>query len=380
MLTRPFTFLRGAFAVGLLASTFAACGGGGAATQPVVPSAGSGETPVAATNTFCVTPSATQQNATIPSTGGFTGTLAIAATATSGACNFTVTVTTGADVATGAAAATSRHAEATNQTTTPILQISFDNAFTNNVAVNGATLNTPSNLNFPDGTYSAVVTSGSLPSTGLVFVAKNGVLTLQLNGSPIVIVPGTTATLSLYARGVTPVETPAPTATPSSSASATPSPVPSATAMPTVTPLPSPTASAAITATVTLSPAGCIAYGNSGAMPVYTAIVNSNAPAGTVFKYGWQGTSDFPVTPNAPYTQITDPATDSYVLLSSSTTATVQIGTYPQGSLAGAGGSIGVYLFTVDPTYGQVNPVSSTGNASMQASARAQIEAGSQTC
>ena len=378
MLTRPFSLLRGALALAAIASFLAGCGGGSVSTQSVMPAAGTNETPQAATSTFCVTPTGAAQTATLPNTAGFTGTLALAASAAGSACDLNITLATGADAA--ASSASERRTAATNQTTTPILQLSLDNAFANNVAINGATLNTPADLSFPDGTYNAVITSGSLPPTGLTFVAKNGVLTLQITGSPIIVIPGTTATISLYARGVTPVETAAPTASPSASASATPTAIPSATASPTVTPLPSPTATAAITATVTLSPGTCVAYGNGGSMPVYSAIVSTNAPPGTTLMYGWQGTSDFSVTPNASYTQYDDPSNDELMELSSASTATVTIGMYPQGSLAGAGGSIGVFLFYVDPVYHQVTAIPATGNQSHQASAYAQIEAGSQTC
>ena len=210
-------------------SAVAACSGsGGTATAPI------SVTPTSATSSTCFTPSTATQNVALPNTAGFTGTLTVGAFPAAGtSCDVTVTVATGGAVVAPAAidraaravpAGGVRHAAASGA---PLLSITLDNAFTNNVAITGAVLNTPANLNFPDGTYYALVSFplGQPPET-LAFTASNGVLTLASTGY-IMITSFSTGTLYLYPLGVMPpaippTPTPAPTATPSAGATATP--------------------------------------------------------------------------------------------------------------------------------------------------------------
>jgi hypothetical protein len=291
----------GVFLTLVLAAAVAACGDNTTtAPRASVPN----ESPAAASNTFCFTPSTAAQNVAIPNTAGFTGTVNIGASAAAASsCDVQVTVQTGSDVGVMTYSASRATAGVrSTQATAPILSIALDNAFNQNVVVTGAVLNTPSNLSFPDGTYYAVVVNGSGIATGLVFTASGGVLTLASTGLPIVILPGTTATLFLYARGVTPPPV-APTLSPSPSSS--PTTTPTATAMPTAspsatptpmatpTPSPSPTSSAAITGSVTLSPSGCFQFGANGGTQIFTAVAVTNAPQGTQLVYGW-----FPWTSN----------------------------------------------------------------------------------
>jgi hypothetical protein len=271
-----------------LSAFLAACGGGNVSLSPQT----SSQSLAAATSQTCFTPSTQAQNVALPSTGGITGTLAIAAgSATATSCDVAVTLTTGSAVTT--IAANVRHAES-GTPAKPILEISLDNAFTNNVEMTGAVLNTPPNLSFPDGTYQALVTSGTLPPTVLVFTAMNGVLTLASTGSPILIAPGTSATLTLYAKGVTPPDaTPSPSPSAAASPSATPTAAPTATASVTPTALPTATAapsgSTIVASSITLSPgATCIDVGFDAQTYSYSASAVTNASPGTQLYYGWR--------------------------------------------------------------------------------------------
>ncbi len=275
-----------------------ACSGGNFSSTPPA-------TVTAAISHFCITPSTIAQVAPIPVTGGFSGTLNIgASSATSSSCNVAVTVASGADVTTNDAtrrAAAIRETLGTSQA--PVLQISMDNAFTNNVEVTGATLNTPPVLSFPDGVYYGVVSSGTLPSTVLQFTAKNGVLTLTSTGMPIIIIPGTTATISLYGNGVIPQITSSPTPSPAANPTATPTAAPTAT--PTAMPTAAPTDPGEIIATsLTISPSTCQQFGYPATSITYTATAVTNAPPGTVFEYGWFTHPSFTVTVQPPTVDI----------------------------------------------------------------------------
>jgi len=386
---RSFAALRIAAGI-VLAGALAACGSTGSSSMPAP--ATTNESPAAATASTCFTPSASAQTVALPVAAGFTGTLSVAAAAAAASsCNVTVTLATGADVSAPAAqtASNARTIAAVNTTAGPILDISMANAFTTNVAVTGAVLNTPSNLTFPDGTYSALVVSGTLPPTVLTFNASGGVLTLQSTGQPIVIVPGTTATLYLYARGVTPSigNAPSPSPSPSSSASASPSPMPTATASatasptatPTPTPIPSPTATpmpgTIVASSFTLSPAGCIQFGNAPASQGLSAVAVTNAPPGTVFEYGWIAYSVYTIT--VPGT----PSASPYQTIGTSNTATLNSPGFPQegGTLVGDASYASVYLYLA-PVPPASNPTPVNMMDGSQASATVQIAGGTSIC
>jgi hypothetical protein len=174
MRSHPGVSFRAAGALAVLACVLAACGGGGVATTPVASAAPDTDV-TAATNTFCITPSTSAQAVTVPNTGGFTGTLNIGAVASAAAsCDVNVAVASGADAAvrSGVTAAALRRIAATNPANGPIWSISLSNAYVGGVEMTGATLNTPSAINDPDGTYYAVVTDGTLPPTVLQSLLK----------------------------------------------------------------------------------------------------------------------------------------------------------------------------------------------------------------
>jgi len=229
--------------------------------------------------------------------------------------------------------------------------MSMSNAFANNVEITGATLNTPPGLVFPDGTYSALVVSGTLPPTVLTFTAKNGVLVLTSTGLPIIVAPGTTATLYLYAQGVVPTDangpTPSPVPSASASAGATASPAASAppTAAPTASPVPSPvpsTGSTAYTATITVSPSNCIAFGNAGGTQTYTAAISTNAPAGTQLYYIWSNPVQQPFTYTFPTAPVSIGIGLNGAFATTSNSVTITVPPFPEGTLAGSSGSFQV--------------------------------------
>jgi hypothetical protein len=379
--TRPLDSSRVAAGI-VLVCALAACGGTSTAPPPLT----LGETPAAATSSTCFTPSTSAQTVALPATAGFTGTLSVAAaTASAASCDVTVTVATGTAVNAPAVqtAANARSAQAVNPTAGPILDLSMSNAFANNVAVTGAVLNTPPNLTFPDGTYYALIVSGTLPPTVLVFTASGGVLTLQSTGQPIIVVPGTTSTLYLYARGVMPsianAPSPSPSPAPSSSASAAPSASPTAgpTATPTAMPVPSPTPTPApgmiVASSITLSPGACIQFGNAPGSQLLTAIAVTNAPPGTAFEYGWVAQDVF---------TITVPGTTQTILnqtVGFSNTATVNSPGFPQGSLFGSGASALVYLY-LPPVPPSLTPTPVLTAAGYWATASVPVDGGTITC
>jgi hypothetical protein len=353
------------------------------------------ETPAAATSTTCFTPSTAAQNVALPNTAGFTGSLNVGAFPAAGtSCDVTIAFATGSAAAApaaiqrAAAAAGTRH-EAAGSTPTPLLSIAISNAFTNNVIITGAVLNTPPNLTFPNGTYYAIVSSGGgiLSSTVLVFTATNGVLTLASTGTALVVYPGSTATLYLYPRGVTPpavapTPTPSPSPTLAPGATATPTPLPTAvpTATAAATPTPAPTSSATpgaiVASSFTVTPSGCFAFGNTSGVQTFTASGVTNAPTGTVFIYAWfTNISPFTLTVPGP-----PPATNVAYTYSYQPTVTVTSPNFPLpiSGITGVGVQLIGYLNTVNPINGPPVPVTFASGG--PATATVNLEGGTNTC
>jgi hypothetical protein len=224
---------------------FEGCGGGNSTLTPqpsIVLPAASAKT--------CIYPSTRAQTVALPSAGGVSGTISVGAFPAASQTCLTVTLATGTDTNAGATAASlariasiERRAlsatPAPAPTPMPLLTISIDDAFSYGFVVTGMTLTTPSNLNFPDGTYYATISDQ--PNVGYVFTAKGGTLTLSSTNAQFLVIPFDTATLTLYPRGYVPVFSDSPTASPSASAVASPSAVPSASTVPSSTPVPTPT-------------------------------------------------------------------------------------------------------------------------------------------
>ncbi len=250
--------------LGVFGFFFAGCGGSSTLTPPprsIVLPAASAKT--------CVYPSTQAQTVALPSAGGVSGTISVGAFPAASQTCVTITLATGTDATANAAASIVRVASgeraqsstpAPAPTPMPLLTISITDAFSYGVVVTGMTLNTPSNLNFPDGTYYATISDQT--SLGYVFTAKNGTLTLSSTNAQFLVTPLDTATLTLYPRGYVPVFSTSPSASPSASsapsavpsASAAPSPTPIPTSTPTPRPTPKPTATPVPTATPTPSP------------------------------------------------------------------------------------------------------------------------------
>ncbi len=220
-------------------------------------------------------PSTQAQTVALAPAGGVSGTISVGAFPAASQTCIAITLATGADATANTAASIVRVASgeraqsatpAPAPTPMPLLTISITDAFSYGVVITGMTLNTPSNLNFPDGTYYATISDQT--SLGYVFTAKNGTLTLSSTNAQFLVTPLDTATLTLYPRGYVPVFSTSPSASPSASASAStapsPSAVPSASAVPSPTPIPTstptprptpkPTATPVPTATPTPSP------------------------------------------------------------------------------------------------------------------------------
>jgi hypothetical protein len=225
----------------------------------------------AATARTCVYPSTQAQTVALAPAGGVSGTISVGAFPAASQTCIAITLATGADATANAAASIVRVASgeraqaatpAPAPTPMPLLTISITDAFSYGVVITGMTLNTPSNLNFPDGTYYATISDQT--SLGYVFTAKNGTLTLSSTNAQFLVTPLDTATLTLYPRGYVPVFSTSPSASPSASLAPSPSAVPSASAVPSPTPIPTstptpkptpkPTATPVPTATPTPSP------------------------------------------------------------------------------------------------------------------------------
>jgi hypothetical protein len=218
-----------------------------------------------------VYPSTQAQTVALAPAGGVSGTISVGAFPAASQTCIAITLATGSDATANAAAsivrvASSERAQSATPapapTPMPLLTISITDAFSYGVVVTGMTLNTPSNLNFPDGTYYATISDQT--SLGYVFTAKNGTLTLSSTSAQFLVTPLDTATLTLYPRGYVPVFSTSPSASPSASPAPSPSPVPSASAVPSPTPIPTstptpkptpkPTATPVPTATPTATP------------------------------------------------------------------------------------------------------------------------------
>lgn len=235
----------------VLVAGIAACGGGNTALTPP-PFAPTDPRLPAASATGCIYPSTQAQTVALPSAGGVTGSFAVGAFPAASTTCIGVTLSTGSDASALSAArrlaavlSSNRRTLANNQPQ-PLLTETVNNAFTNGVVITGAELQLPSNLNFPNGRYQAVLTQTTLGETGLLFVAVGGKLTLISTGGPLIFGPGSTATIALYPLGVTPPETgaspsPSPSVSPASSptGSAFPSGSPTASAVPSGSPTPS---------------------------------------------------------------------------------------------------------------------------------------------
>jgi hypothetical protein len=357
-----------------LTALLAACGGGNVSLSPQ----GASQSLAAAMSQTCFTPSTQAQSVALPSTGGITGTLAIAAgLANATSCDVTVKFSTGSSAL--STASNVRRLDAT-MPPKPLLEISLDNAFTNNVEVTGAVLNTPPNLSFPDGQYQASITFGTLPPTVLIFTAANGVLTLASTGTPIVIAPGTSATLALYARGVTPPEpTPSPAApTPTPNTTASPTSAPTATSSPTTGP--TATAAAIIASSVSISPSNCVYFGlDAGKSQVFTASIVTNAPPGTVFAYGWFPNLGGSFSLMVPGTTMDGYTNTSRFTVGMQNIATVTLtGSYAGANSGGVGEALLFQLFLPDATNSNFTPVTFANGA--YASTYVHIDAGSITC
>jgi hypothetical protein len=278
----------------------AGCSSGGVTlrpSQPIVtptPTATAFATPTAAINTICVTPSTQPQSVSLPNTGGYTGSLDLGAFAAGATGCLTVRLASGAD-----AASSQLKIRAASGSPAPIFTMDISGG---SVIVTGFTLDTGNNV-FPDGQYYATLNYNTLPPVGLIFVAKNGVLTLQSTGTPIIVLAGTTLKLNVYAPGVTPIFTPGPIVTPtpmpstspssgpspSPSPSNSPSPLPSST--PSATPTPAPTPAPTSTPGIAISPAACVSLPLTGGQTTYTATLTPSAFAelspGEVAVYLW---------------------------------------------------------------------------------------------
>jgi hypothetical protein len=233
---------------GLSIAVLSACGGGSVSTTPLVSASVPPVTALAsATNTVCVTPnSSAPQSVNLPATGGISATITFGAYPAGATGCDSVTIATGADVATTQSFLRSgqngvRETSATT-TTAPLLTISVGAAFGGSgpvsafgyqTIVSGMQLMVSSNLNFPDGTYYATVTASG--KTFIIpFTATGGVLSVAggTAGLPVLILAGSSALITLYPQGVMPpASTPSPS--PSATASASASPTSSATASPT---------------------------------------------------------------------------------------------------------------------------------------------------
>ncbi len=207
-----------------------------------------------ARNVVCVHPRTLAQNVALPSTGGVSATVSFtsfAAAATG--CDY-VRISTGGDVETTHASerfARDAGIDDAGAAPKPLLTVSvgegFDGhpIFDNSMIVSGVQLKVSPDLNFPDGTYYATITttSGSRSAFfGVVaFTAKDGVLKIASillpNGKPfpLVFTAKTSSIITLYPRAVVPPE-PSPSPTPSTSPTPSGSPTPLPTPLPTSKP------------------------------------------------------------------------------------------------------------------------------------------------
>ena len=338
----------------------------GSASPPALDT-GAASTPP--TITFLtVTPSTLEQTVAVPNTGGFTGTLTIGQFAPNTTGTVQITFAAGSSATLSAVGRKALAVRAPRATNSPIFQTQISGSFGGQALISGYVLNTPSNVNFPNGTYQATLSTNSSPPQGLTFVATGGQLTLVSKGLPLVVLPGQTVTLSVYAPGVTPLPTPSPTPSPGAS----PSPTPSPTATPTATPSPSSAGS------VSISPSGCQNVGSNGGTITYTASAAVAVPLGDRVLYAWK-TTQFPIsipppTYNAP---VYYNNAGTSLPASEATTATVTYPAYPQGSVYGQNNQTLVFVDLLAPD-GSITPVKGPDGQSIYA--QAFIGAGEVTC
>jgi hypothetical protein len=238
-----------------------ACGGSG--SSPIASIAPKFTSFGTAINTFCVTPSSSDQNVTIPTTGGVSGSISLGAFPSDATGCEAVTIATGSDVATAQSvtrSASHTRRDANGMAETPLLTISIGAAFNSQpnfsyqTILTGMQLNVGSGVTFPDGTYYATITPVPPGSSGLLtYAAHHGALTVASTGTsfPITLSANTASILALYSVAVTPSATPTPAGSPAASPSLSPTPRPSVT--PTVGPTPTATASHAPAPTPTPS-------------------------------------------------------------------------------------------------------------------------------
>ena len=254
-----------------VAAVLAACGGSG--TSAPTPSAYA--TPAAATSSICIAANAQAQTATLPSTGGVTGTLAVPPLALQSGDCLHVAIASGADATLSLASSTSssvrRSAASAASSTygTAVYQLEYTAQHLANIVVPGATLNFgPSAV--PDGSYVVTLATQGQATQTITVTASGGVITYTGRTTIIALMPGHQVLVSFYLATATPSPTPSPTATnaPTSSPTATPTatatasyapstPYPSSPPTHAPTPTPKPTASP----TATPVPATCSATG-----------------------------------------------------------------------------------------------------------------------
>jgi hypothetical protein len=200
----------------------------------------------ASDNHVCAHTKKSKQTVSLPPTGGVTGSLSFAAfRGKPGDCDY-VKVSTGGDIEHTKPHVNSMHVPGAGPKSgiKPILTISvgegFDAhpVFDNSSIISGMKLTISPDLNPPDGTYYATITTISkdtITYSGVItFTAKDGVLRVSNStlpdgkNFPLVVIAKTSSIISLYPLNAVP---PPPT----------PSPTPSATPVPTPTPFPQPT-------------------------------------------------------------------------------------------------------------------------------------------
>jgi len=255
-----------------IVALLAACGGGGSTLTPPPKVY---LTPTAATNSICIAASAQAQTVTLPSTGGVTGTLAVAPLSLQSGDCLHVTIASGADATLSLDSSTSsssaRRSAATSASSgtygEPIYQLQYTAQHLVNLAVPGATLNFGSNT-LPDGSYVVTLATQGLPTQTITVTASGGVITYAGGGKVIPLLPGQQVLISFYVATASPTPTPSATSIPSASptptatATATASYAPS-TPYPSAPPTHAPTATPTPTSkpTATPVPATCSATG-----------------------------------------------------------------------------------------------------------------------
>jgi hypothetical protein len=200
-----------------------------------------------ARNVVCAHAKTSDQTVKLPSTAGIFGTMSFKAfSPKASGCDY-VKISTGGDIEKAKVIAQFAHLAGIdpNAAASPLLTISVGEAFNadpvfdKSSIISGMQLKTSANLNFPDGTYYATITTtkkGTITYTGvIVLIAKNGVLTVAPPAKfppdgrkfPLVFIANSSSIITLYPRGVVPPPpTASPTPTPKGSPTPTPFPIP----------------------------------------------------------------------------------------------------------------------------------------------------------